>query len=175
MSEFAPMDILGKKFSKKLHGYAELEVHEYLTDLARVVEGLLRERGELKQRVHHMEQELSAFRERESALKEALVAAQRSAETTIEVARAEGQRIVGEGHGLAERLVEEANQRAQNIESIITDLRNRRREVRADLNRIVELLEGIVEDDKRRERDEPSTPQLAAFQRPAVGDSENGG
>ena len=175
MSEFAPMDILGKKFSKKLHGYAELEVHDYLTDLARVVEGLLRERGELKQRVHHMEQELSAYREREEALKEALVAAQRSAETTIEVARAEGQRIVGEGHGLAERLVEEANQRAQNIDSVITDLRNRRREVRAELNRIAELLAGIVEDDRRRERDEPSTPQLAAFQRPAVGNSENGG
>ena len=101
MSEFAPMDILGKKFTKKLRGYAELEVHEYLTELARVMEGLLRERGELRQRVHHMEQELSAYRERESALKEALVAAQRSAETTIEVARAECQRIVDEGHGLA--------------------------------------------------------------------------
>jgi cell division initiation protein len=169
------MDILSKKFSKKLHGYAELEVHEYLTDLARVVENLLRERGELKQRVHHMEQELSAFRERESALKDALVAAQRSAETTIEVARVEGQRIVGEGHGLAERLIEEANQRAQNIESVIADLRNRRREVRAELNRMVELLEGIIRDDQRRERDEPSTPQLAAFQRPAAGQTENGG
>ena len=72
MSEFAPMDILGKKFAKKLHGYAELEVHEYLTDLARVMEGLLRERGELKLRVHHMEQELTAFRDRESALKAAI-------------------------------------------------------------------------------------------------------
>ena len=167
------MDILGKKYAKKLHGYAEHEVHEYLTDLARVMEGLLRERGELKQRVHHMEQELSAFRDRESALKEALVAAQRSAETTIEVARAEGQRIVGEGHGLAERLVEEANQRAQNIERVIGDLRNRRREVRAELNRIVELLQGIVQDDQRRERDEPSTPQLAAFQRPAADNTEH--
>jgi cell division initiation protein len=175
MSEFAPMDILGKKFAKKLHGYDALEVHEYLTELARVVEGLLRERGELRQRVHHMEQELSAFRERESALKEALVAAQRSAETTIEVARAEGQRIVGEGHGLAERLVEEANVRAQNIESVITDLRNRRREVRAELNRIVELLQGIIQDDQRREREEPSTPQLATFQRSAVSGTENGG
>ncbi len=175
MSEFAPMDILGKKFNKKLHGYAELEVHEYLTELARVVEVLLRDRGELKQRVHHMEQELSAFRERESALKDALVAAQRSAETTIEVARAEGQRIVGEGHGLAERLVEEANQRAQNIESMITDLRNRRREVRSELNRMVELLEGLIRDDQRRERDEPSTPQLAAFQRQAIDKTENGG
>ena len=118
-SDKGSMDILGKKFAKKLHGYAELEVHEYLTDLARVVEGLLRERGELKQRVHHMEQELSAFRDRETALKEALVAAQRSAETTIEVARAEGQRIVAEGHGLAERLVAEANERVQNMERVI--------------------------------------------------------
>jgi cell division initiation protein len=175
MTEFAPMDILGKKFNKKLHGYAELEVHEYLTELARVVEGLLRERGELKQRVHHMEQELSAFRERESALKEALVAAQRSAETTIEVARAEGQRIVGEGHGLAERLVEEANQRARNIETIISDLRNRRREVRSELNRIVELLQGIIQDDQRREREEPTVPQIATFQRPAADLTENPG
>ena len=175
MSEFAPMDILGKKFAKKLHGYAELEVHEYLTELARVMEGLLRERGELRQRVHHMEQELSAFRERESALKEALVAAQRSAETTIEVARAEGQRIVGEGHGLAERLVEEANQRALNIESLISDLRNRRREVRSELNRMVELLGGLIRDDQRREREEPSTPQLATFLRPTAAKTENGG
>ena len=175
MSEFAPMDILGKKFTKKLHGYAELEVHEYLTELARVVEGLLRERGELRQRVHHMEQELSAFRDRETALKEALVAAQRSAETTIEVARAEGQRIVGEGHGLAERLVEEANQRAQTIETVISDLRNRRREVRAELNRMVELLQGLIQDDQRREREEPSVPQLAAFQRPTIEKTENGG
>jgi len=91
MTELAPMDILGQKFSKRLQGYSQIEVHEYLTELARVIEGLLRERGELRQRVHHMEQELKAFRERETALKEALVAAQRSAETTIEVARVEGQ------------------------------------------------------------------------------------
>lgn len=175
MSEFAPMDILGKKFTKKLHGYTELEVHEYLTELARVVEGLLRERGELKQRVHHMEQELSAFRDRETALKEALVAAQRSAETTIEVARAEGQRIVGEGHGLAERLIEEANQRVQTIDTVIVDLRNRRREVRAELNRMVELLQGLIQDDQRREREEPNVPQLATFRRPAIERTENGG
>ena len=66
MSDIAPMDILGKKFSKKLHGYAEMEVHEYLTDLARAMEALIRERGELKQRLHHREQELSAYVERES-------------------------------------------------------------------------------------------------------------
>jgi cell division initiation protein len=175
MSEFAPMDILGQKFSKRLQGYSQIEVHDYLTELARVIEGLLRERGELRQRVHHMEQELKAFRERETALKEALVAAQRSAETTIEVARVEGQRIVDEGHNLADRLMVEANERAQNIEKVIGDLRNRRREVRAELNRIVELVEGLVQDDKRREQEERATPQLASFQRHTRESTENQG
>jgi cell division initiation protein len=165
MSEFAPMDILGKKFSKRLNGYSPIEVHEYLADLARAVEEMLRERGELRQRLHGLEQELRAFREREGALKEALVAAQRSAETTIEVARSEGQRIVAEGHGLADRLITEANDRVQNIERVLSDLRMRRREIRAELNRMVELIQGLVHDDQRRESEERSAPQLASFQR----------
>ena len=174
MSEFAPMDILGKKFNKRFHGYSEMEVHDYLTELARVIEGLLRERGELRQHVHHMDQELNAFRERETALKEALVAAQRSAETTIEVARVEGQRIVDEGQRLSDRLVDEANDRVQNIETVIGDLRNRRREVRAELNRMVELLQGLIDDDQQRERGERSAPQIASFQRPQREGSEGG-
>jgi cell division initiation protein len=175
MSDLAPMDILGQKFSRRFKGYSQIGVHEYLTELARVIESLLRERGELRQRVHHMEQELNALRYRETALKEALVAAQRSAETTIEVARVEGQRIVDEGHSLADRLMAEANDRAQNIETVIGDLRNRRREVRAELNRIVELVEGLVQDDKRREQEERSTPQLASFQRRPRESTENRG
>lgn len=165
MPEFAPMDILGKKFSKRLSGYAPIEVHEYLADLARAVEEMLRERGETRQRLHALEQELRAFRERENALQEALIAAQRSAETTIDVARSEGQRIVDEGHGLADRLVSEANDRVQNIERVISDLRMRRREMRAELNRMVELIKGLVQDDQRRESEERSAPQLATFQR----------
>jgi len=67
MSELAPMDILGQKFSKRLQGYSQIEVHEYLTELARVIEGLLRERGELRQRVHHMEQTQGLSRTRNGA------------------------------------------------------------------------------------------------------------
>ena len=63
MSELSPLDILGKKFAIRFRGYPPMEVHEYLTELARVVEGLLRERAELKQQVHHVEQELNAFRD----------------------------------------------------------------------------------------------------------------
>ena len=55
----------------------------------------------------------------------------------------------------------------QNIERVINDLRTRRREVRAELNRLVELVQGLVQDDQAREREERSTAQLTLL-RPQV-------
>ncbi len=175
MAELSALDILGKQFNKKLRGYAPSEVHEFLSQIASAVEGLTRERGELKQRVHRLDQDLAEFRERESALQDALVAAQKTAEATIEAARAESQKIIDDGHTLADRLVDEANKRAQNIETVVAELRTRRREARAELMRQVEILEGFVRDDQKREQEERSTPQLAVLQPRNEGSSEKSG
>jgi len=175
MSELSALDILGKQFSKRLRGYAAFEVHEFLSHIAAAMEALTKERGELKQRVHRLEQELADFRERESALQEALVAAQRSAESTIESARVEAQQIINEAQLLGDRLVREAHGRAQNIESVIAELRRSRRESRADLMRIVEVLEGVVTDDQQREQEERTTPQLAVLHKRADVSSESPG
>ncbi len=173
MSELSALDILGKQFGRRLRGYSPFEVHEFLSQIASAMEGLTKERGELRQRVHRLEQELADFRERESALHEALVAAQRSAESTMERAGEEAQRIVEEGQVLAERVVREAHERARKIETVIGDLRDRRREARADVMRLVELLEGLVRDDQKREHDERTTPQLAILKRRDAESSEN--
>jgi cell division initiation protein len=165
MSELSPLDILGKKFAVKFRGYPANEVHEYLTEIAGSMESLLRERGELRQQVHRLEQELASFREREKALHEALVAAQTTATSTVEAARDEGQRIIEDGHGLADRLIEEANDRARKIDSVINELRERRRDARSELMRLVELLQGLIDDDRSREQEERTTPQLAVLSR----------
>ena len=175
MVELSALDILGKQFSRRLRGYAAMEVHEFLSQIATAVEGLTRDRGELRQRVHRLEQELADYRERESALHEALVAAQRTAESTVAAARTESQKVIDDGHALAERLVEEANQRAQNIETLLSELRTRRREARSELMRIVEVLEGFVRDDQKREQEERATPQLAVLQRRTASSSESSG
>jgi len=173
MPELSPLDVLGKSFSRRLNGFAQHEVQEFLTQVAGTMEGLLRERGELRQQHHHLEQDLASYRERESALQDTLVAAQRSAESTLGEARTEGQRIITEAQGLADRLIEEAHQRAQNVESVISDLRSRRRQVRAELMRLVELLQGLIRDDQQLEREEPPTPQLALLHRRRKSSSES--
>ncbi len=161
MTELSPLDILGKKFAIKFRGYPANEVHEYLTEIAGSMESLMRERGELRQQVHRLESELASFRERETALHEALVAAQRTAEATMKTARDEGQKVIEDGQGLADRLVEEANGRARKIDGVIQQLRERRRETRSELIRMVELLQGLIEDDRVREKEERTTPQIA--------------
>ena len=161
MTEMSPLDILGKSFSRQVRGLSSVEVHQFLSDVAATVESLIRERAELRQQAHKLEQQLGDYRERESALRDALVAAQRSAESTVEQARGDAQRIVLEGQALADRLVEEAYQRAQTIETVISQLRGRRREVRAELMRLTELLQGMIRDDQRLEQEAPATPQLA--------------
>ena len=48
MSELSPLDILGKKFKVTFRGYPINEVHEYMAEIAGAMEGLMRERGELR-------------------------------------------------------------------------------------------------------------------------------
>jgi cell division initiation protein len=165
MSDLSPLDILGKSFKRRFKGYDPDEVHEFLTQVASTMEGLLRSRGELNQQVHRLERDLTEFRKRENALQDALVSAQCAAKSTKESAQTEAQKIIEESQVLADRLAEEAYARAQNIESKIGELRSYRREVRAELLRLVELVQGLVRDDQRAEREERPTPQLALLRR----------
>jgi hypothetical protein len=93
----------------------------------------------------------------------------------MESARDEGQRIIEDGHGLADRLVEEANERARKIDGVIQQLRERRRETRSELIRLVEMLQGLIEDDRAREQEERTTPQLAVLSRKGENAEESSG
>lgn len=165
MSDLSPLDVLGQQFRRTLRGCDPQQVQEFHAQVASAMENLLRERGEMRLQVRRLEGELADYRQREHSLQQALVAAQRSAETTLEEAGAQSQRIVAEAQMLAERLVDDANQRAATIENVIADLRIRRREVRAEVMRLVELLQGLIRDDQHLEREERSTPRLTLLQR----------
>lgn len=166
MVELSPLDVLAKSFDKDWRGYNPQQVHEFLSQIAARLEELLRERGELKQQLLRVEQDLAQFKERESALQDALIAAQHSAEHTLEQAREDAQRIIDDGHTLATSLVEDAHARAQKVELVMSELRAKRREARAELRRLAELIGGLVEDDEQLEHETSSSPQVALLRRP---------
>ena len=71
-----PQDVRAQDFAKSMRGYDRLEVEAFRGRVADELERLLRERAQLDERVRNAQEQLRAFRERERARNDALLAAQ---------------------------------------------------------------------------------------------------
>ncbi len=103
-----PVDIRSQEFHRALRGYDPAGVEEFRERVADEVERLLRERTQMEGRLVQFREQLSAFREREKALNEALVAAQQLRADTEQAARREADLVLREARGDADRILQEA-------------------------------------------------------------------
>jgi DivIVA domain-containing protein len=116
--QLTPHEVRTQEFQKELRGYDRRQVDDFKQRMSEELERLLRERAQLDERIKAGQEQLKAFRERERAMNDALVAAQQLREDTrtqanheadliLREARAEALRIVGQAHideqGLRER------------------------------------------------------------------------
>jgi cell division initiation protein len=163
MNRLTPLEIQRASFPRKLQGVDADAVRDFLSQVAEQVEEDARIRGELRAQVARLTQELEEHRRQTNAVNEALVAAQRTAEATIARAEADGQRIVSEAQALADRVIDDAIRRAENLELVIAQLKGRRRSSRADLKKLAEVINGTVADDESAESREAQTPALAVM------------
>jgi len=102
-----PLDIRKQEFRKTLRGYETLGVEEFQMRAADALERAIRERSVLEERLAALSEQLRAFREREKAMNEALVAAQQLRQDTRTAAEREAQVIVREAGAEAKRIIEE--------------------------------------------------------------------
>src|SRR5207245_378704 len=103
-----PHDVRKQEFRRTLRGYEPLGVDDFRVRVADELERILRERSVLDARLAALTDQLRAFRERERAMNEALVAAQQLREDTRTAAQREAQVIVREAEAEARRIIEEA-------------------------------------------------------------------
>ncbi len=133
-----PNDIHNKEFHRGFRGYAENEVDEFLDEVVREFEVLLRERQELRLQAEDAEQRLSRFQELEEHLQRALVVAQQTADEVRQNAQREAELITREAQQRAEQLMDEARAQLKILEH---DLLERRRELDVWKARVRSLLE----------------------------------
>src|SRR5680860_1468901 len=78
MIDLTPLDVRKKKgdFRRGLRGYESAVVDEFLDLVAERLEELVRENATLRERTTQLTQTVTTFRERESAMNDALVSAQ---------------------------------------------------------------------------------------------------
>jgi DivIVA domain-containing protein len=118
-----PLDVRTQEFSRALRGYDRGQVDEFMRRISEELDLLVRDRAQHEERLRSAQEQLRAFRERERAMNDALVAAQqlraetrsqaeREAELVLREARMEAERIVGR----AQREEEVVRERADSAE-----------------------------------------------------------
>lgn len=108
-----PLDIHNKEFRKAFRGYAEAEVDEFLDQIVRDLEMLLKEKHDLEQRLEEAENRLSNYQALEETLKQTLILAEATADEVRANARREAELTVKEAQAKAKEIVEDAEARAQ--------------------------------------------------------------
>jgi DivIVA domain-containing protein len=103
-----PVDVRAQEFRRAALGYERTGVEDFRGRVADEIERLLRERATLEERVHQLREQLKAFREREKALNEALIAAQQLRASTETAARQEAELLLREARAKSDALLAEA-------------------------------------------------------------------
>jgi cell division initiation protein len=152
----SPLEIQKREFSRRWKGLDPVEVQTFLTDVAEDMESVARENMNLETRIRALELENDEHRERERILKQTLLSAQQASEDMRASARKEGELIVREAQGSAERLTHNALQRSADIEKAIAELKVQRANFRLQLQKMIELFQQVLDFD--RDEDEKDRP-----------------
>lgn len=142
-----PLDIHNKEFKKVLfRGYDSDEVDEFLDQVIREFEVLIKENNTLRDRVDTVTAKMDVYRNQEEAINQVLVVAQTTAEDMKQNARREADLIIQEARLQAERIIETGQSKARKIMEDNSDLLRvahvLRTQVRSMLQAQLEALDG---------------------------------
>jgi cell division initiation protein len=143
--KISPMDLQRQTFSQRLRGFDQAEVRTYLNIVAEEIAALQRERDGLEQEVQSLRGLVDEHRQRETILKNTLLTAQRLSEEIRDAARKQSESVVKEAELQADRLIELAQSRAQEVERGILDLRAHRSSLRTDVRALITRLTHILD------------------------------
>ncbi|WAA13666.1 DivIVA domain-containing protein [Fervidibacillus halotolerans] len=143
-----PLDIHNKEFSKSFRGYDEDEVNEFLDQVIKDYEMVIREKRNLEDRLKDLQERLGHFNNIEDTLNKSIVVAQEAAEEVKRNAQKEAKLIIREAEKNADRIVNEALSKARRIAIEIEDLKKQSKVFRNRFKMLIEAqLEMINSDD----------------------------
>lgn len=141
----SPLDLRQQRFRRTVRGFDPVEVTSLLHAVADDYEQALRETDRLRQEVTRMEALLHAHREEERDLKTTLIAAQRLADDIKNNAEEESRRIIREGQGRADLLLEKSQARLEDIQREIDGLKLKRKDVETSIESTIQTLKNTLE------------------------------
>ena len=136
--KLTPLDIRHKEFKRGMRGYADVEVDEFLDEVADEYERLFKENIDLQDRVEALEEKVAGYKRIEDTLQKTLVNAQASAEEQKQNASKQAQLILQDAELKARQMVNEAYSERQAIEQGMAKLRSAEEDFRYKFRSMIE-------------------------------------
>lgn len=112
-----PNDIHNKDFSTKFKGFDPEEVNDFLEEVKKELETLIRDNKDLEKRVKFNEEKVEYFNSIQETLNKSILVAQEAADRLRENARKDAEIIVFEAEKAAQAMLREAAEKATEINS----------------------------------------------------------
>ncbi len=158
--KLTPLDIRHKEFKRGMRGYADVEVDEFLDEVADEYERLFKDNIDLQDRVEALEEKVTGYQRIEETLQKTLVNAQASAEEQKQNASKQAQLILQDAELKARQMVNEAYSERQAIEQSMAKLKSGEQDFRFKFRQMLEGYLRQVEEAKELEQ-APAAPDLA--------------
>lgn len=133
-----PLDIHNKEFNKGFRGYDEDEVNEFLDQVIKDYELVLREKKELEEKLKEMGERLQHFSSIEETLNKSIVIAQEAGEEVKRNSQKEAKLIIKEAEKNADRIVNDSLSKARKIALEIEDLKKQSKVFRTRFKMLIE-------------------------------------
>lgn len=143
-----PLDIHNKEFSRGFRGYAEDEVNEFLDQVIKDYETIIRDKKELQDEVGTLKEKLQHFSELEESLKKSILVAEQTAEELRRSANKEAELIIREAEKNADRIINEALSRSRQIAIEIEELKKQASVYRTRFRMLIEAQLEMLNNDE---------------------------
>jgi cell division initiation protein len=133
-----PLDIHNKEFKRGFRGYDEDQVNEFLDQVIKDYEALIRENKELQNQIQTIQDRLNHFSAIEETLSKTLIVAQETAEEVKMNAKKEAQLVLKEAEKNADRIINESLFKSGKISLEIEELKKQASVYRVRFRMLVE-------------------------------------
>ncbi|WP_127579652.1 DivIVA domain-containing protein [Paenibacillus koleovorans] len=133
-----PLDIHNKEFSKRVRGYDVDEVNEFLDQVIKDYESMLRENKELQNQLQGLQERLNHFSNIEETLSKTIIVAQEAADEVRSNSKKEAQLIVKEAEKNADRIINESLAKSRKVSMEIEELKKQASIYRTRFRTLVE-------------------------------------
>ena len=143
----SPLDIHNKEFGRGFRGYNEDEVNEFLEQVIKDFELLIKDKKDLEEKLKSSSERVGHFTTIEMTLQKSIVVAQEAAEELRRNSQKEAKLIVKEAEKNADRIVNESLTKARRIALEIEDLKKQSKVFRNRFKMLVEAQLDLINTD----------------------------